>query len=92
MQFRLRLVGLGKLLQVWRQAHQFNVPLVAVQCPAADGRPAARSFVAVEPAELVVTAIKIHARVGGNLTLILENISTTIRERAKLRREIRVIT
>ena len=42
--------------------------------------------------ELVVTAIKIHARVGGNLTLILENISTTIRERAKLRREIRVIT
>ena len=42
--------------------------------------------------DLVVTAIKIHARVGGNLTLILENISTTIRERAKLRREIRVIT
>jgi tight adherence protein B len=42
--------------------------------------------------DLVVTAIKIHARVGGNLTIILENISTTIRERAKLRREIRVIT
>jgi tight adherence protein B len=42
--------------------------------------------------DLVVTAIKIHARVGGNLTTILENISTTIRERAKLRREIRVIT
>jgi tight adherence protein B len=42
--------------------------------------------------DLVVTAIKIHSRVGGNLTTILENISTTIRERAKLRREIRVIT
>jgi tight adherence protein B len=42
--------------------------------------------------DLVVTAIKIHARVGGNLTTILENISTTIRERAKLRREVRVIT
>lgn len=42
--------------------------------------------------DLVVTAIKIHGRVGGNLTVILENISTTIRERAKLRREIRVIT
>jgi len=42
--------------------------------------------------DLVVTAIKIHARVGGNLTSILENISTTIRERAKLRREVRVIT
>lgn len=42
--------------------------------------------------DLVVTAIKIHGRVGGNLTMILENISTTIRERAKLRREVRVIT
>jgi tight adherence protein B len=42
--------------------------------------------------DLVVTAIKIHARVGGNLTTILDNISTTVRERAKLRREIRVIT
>lgn len=42
--------------------------------------------------DLVVTAIKIHGRVGGNLTTILENISTTIRERAKLRREVRVIT
>jgi tight adherence protein B len=42
--------------------------------------------------DLVVTAIKIHARVGGNLTTILENISTTIRERTKLKREIRVIT
>jgi tight adherence protein B len=45
-----------------------------------------------EDLDLVVTAIKIHARVGGNLTMILENISSTIRERAKLRREVRVIT
>jgi tight adherence protein B len=45
-----------------------------------------------EDLDLVVTAIKIHARVGGNLTNILENISTTIRERTKLKREIRVIT
>lgn len=42
--------------------------------------------------DLVVTAIKIHARVGGNLGQILENISATMRERAKLRREVRVIT
>jgi tight adherence protein B len=42
--------------------------------------------------DLVATAIKIHARVGGNLGVILENISTTIRERSKLRREVRVIT
>jgi tight adherence protein B len=42
--------------------------------------------------ELVVTAIKINSRVGGNLTEILESISVTIRERDKLRREVRVIT
>jgi tight adherence protein B len=45
-----------------------------------------------EDLDLVTTAIKIHARVGGNLTTILDNISTTVRERAKLRREVRVIT
>jgi tight adherence protein B len=42
--------------------------------------------------DLVVTAIKINARVGGNLSTILENVTTTIRERQKLRREVRVIT
>ncbi len=42
--------------------------------------------------ELVVTAIKIHSRVGGNLTTVLETISTTIRERSRLRRDIHVIT
>jgi tight adherence protein B len=45
-----------------------------------------------EDLDLVVTAIKIHSRVGGNLTVILETISSTIRERARLRREVRVIT
>lgn len=45
-----------------------------------------------EDLDLVVTAIKINMRVGGNLTSILETISATIRERAKLRREVRVIT
>jgi tight adherence protein B len=42
--------------------------------------------------ELVVTAIKIHSRVGGNLTNVLETISSTIRERARLRRDIHVTT
>lgn len=50
--------GDWKQEQVWRQAHQFNVPLRAVQCPFAETLPAVRSFVTVEPAELVVTAIK----------------------------------
>lgn len=48
--------------------------------------------ITVEDLELVVTAIKVNARVGGNLTEILESISFTIRERAKLRREVKVIT
>jgi tight adherence protein B len=42
--------------------------------------------------DLIVTAIKINTRVGGNLAGILERISTTIRERSTLRREVRVIT
>jgi tight adherence protein B len=45
-----------------------------------------------EDLDLVVTAIKINARIGGNLTVVLDNVSSTIRERAKLRREVRVIT
>lgn len=45
-----------------------------------------------EDLELLVTVLKIHGRVGGNLTVVLENISTTIMERTRLRREINVIT
>lgn len=49
--------GNWKEAQVWRQAHQFNVPLRAVQAPPSD-RPIVRSFVEVEPPQMVVTAIK----------------------------------
>lgn len=42
--------------------------------------------------DLLVSVLRIHARIGGNLTVVLENISTTIRERSRLQREIRVIT
>lgn len=42
--------------------------------------------------ELMVTAISIHHEVGGNLTTILESISTTIRERVRIKREIRSLT
>jgi tight adherence protein B len=42
--------------------------------------------------DLLVSVLRIHARIGGNLTTVLENISATIRERARLQREIRVIT
>jgi tight adherence protein B len=45
-----------------------------------------------EDLDLLVSVLRIHARIGGNLTTVLENISTTIRERTRLQREIRVIT
>lgn len=42
--------------------------------------------------ELLVTSVLIHRQVGGNLAEILENISSTIRERIKLKGEIKVLT
>lgn len=45
-----------------------------------------------EDLDLVVTAIDIQREVGGNLADVLESISDTIRERVKLKGEIRVLT
>jgi tight adherence protein B len=45
-----------------------------------------------EDLDLVVTAVNINREVGGNLAEILETISHTIRERIKLKGEIRVLT
>ena len=42
--------------------------------------------------DLVVTAVKIHAQVGGNLSTMLEAVTETVRERDRLFREARVIT
>ncbi len=42
--------------------------------------------------ELMVTAINVQREVGGNLAEILDTISSTIRERVKLKGEIRVLT
>jgi tight adherence protein B len=42
--------------------------------------------------ELIVTALNIHDEVGGNLTVILESISHTIRERVRIKQEIRSLT
>lgn len=42
--------------------------------------------------DLVITAVNIQREVGGNLAEILEVISNTIRERIKLKGEIRVLT
>lgn len=42
--------------------------------------------------DLVITAVNVQREVGGNLAEILETISTTIRERIKLKGEIRVLT
>lgn len=45
-----------------------------------------------EDLDLVVTAVNIQREVGGNLAEILEVISHTVRERVKLKGEIRVLT
>jgi tight adherence protein B len=42
--------------------------------------------------DLVVTAVKIHDQVGGNLSTMLEAVTETVRERDRLFREARVIT
>lgn len=41
---------------------------------------------------LLITALLIHKQVGGNLAEILDNISHTIRERVKIKGEIRTLT
>ena len=42
--------------------------------------------------DFVVTAINVQREVGGNLSEILDTISFTIRERVKIKGEVRVIT
>ena len=42
--------------------------------------------------DLVVTAVKIHNQVGGNLSTMLEAVTETVRERDRLFREARVLT
>lgn len=41
---------------------------------------------------ILITAILVHRQVGGNLAEILDNIAYIVRERFKLRRQLRVIT
>lgn len=41
---------------------------------------------------MVITAILIQRQVGGNLAEILDNISNTIRDRARLKRQIKILT
>jgi tight adherence protein B len=45
-----------------------------------------------EDLDLMVTAVNVQREVGGNLAEILDTISTTIRERVKLKGEIKVLT
>jgi len=42
--------------------------------------------------ELVVTAVIIQRQTGGNLSEVLDNISSTIRDRVKIKAEVRTIT
>ena len=45
-----------------------------------------------EDLDLVVTAMNVQREVGGNLAEILDTISHTIRERVRIKGEIRVLT
>lgn len=45
-----------------------------------------------EDLDLLVTAIIINRQIGGNLAEIMDNISSTIRERYKIKGEVRVLT
>ena len=45
-----------------------------------------------EDLELAVTAVLIQRQIGGNLAEVLDNIAETIRERVKLRQEIKTLT
>lgn len=42
--------------------------------------------------DLIMTAVTIHAQVGGNLSRVFENVSHTIRERVKVKGQIRTLT
>jgi tight adherence protein B len=48
--------------------------------------------VASDDLELVITAVLIQRQVGGNLAEVLDNIAGTIRERIKLKGEVRTLT
>ena len=45
-----------------------------------------------EDLDLLITSVLIHRQIGGNLAEILNNISSTIRERIKLKGEVKVLT
>src|SRR5207253_6067738 len=45
-----------------------------------------------EDARLLTTAVAVQRRTGGNLIEVLAQMSTTLRERDRLRRDVRVIT
>lgn len=50
------------------------------------------SRVSSEDLELVVTAVMIQRQVGGNLAEVLDNITSTIRDRVKIKGELKTVT
>lgn len=50
------------------------------------------SRVSSDDLELVVTAVQIQRQVGGNLAEVLDNISSTIRDRVKIKGDVRTVT
>ena len=62
------------------------------------GLPVARALndmaqrIGTDDVDIVVTAIVVQSEMGGNLALTLETISDTVRDRIRMKREIRVLT
>lgn len=60
--------------------------------PVEEALTALRERVESTDIDLMVTAITIHRSVGGNLAEVLDNVASTMRERERLRGEIRTLT
>ena len=77
--------GTWEEAQVWRQAHQFNVPLIYTQTGAHDGDlPAEGSFVELSAPELIVTAVK-KAEDRNSLLVRFFNIANANVHRARIK-------
>jgi tight adherence protein B len=75
-------------------AKEFGVALQEMNwgTPTEEALQSMASRVDSEDLELVVTAVLIQRQVGGNLAEVLDNIATTIRERVRIKGEIKTLT
>lgn len=75
-------------------AHEFNRAVTEIRLgrPVQDALGAMAGRIGSEDFEWAIMAINIQRQVGGNLAELLETVAETIREREKLRRQVRVLS